>query len=247
MENPALYFPIATTLFATGFAVVVLRRYWAARDKLHLLWWGIGIALFGVGTLFESITTLAGWEEGVFRGWYISGVLLGGAPLAQGTVYLLLPRATAHRLAIALVVFVTLAAAAVLATPVDRSLAEEHRLSGEVIEWSWVRGLSPIVNTYAFIFLAGGAIVSASRYRRQAASSDRMWGNVLIAIGAILPGIGGTFTRFGVVEVLYVTELVGIVLIAIGYGYSVRERPPVAEARPAGGPAVAGASIGRQR
>ena len=60
MENPALYFPIATTLFATGFAVVVLRRYWAARDKLHLLWWGIGIALFGVGTLFESITTLAG-------------------------------------------------------------------------------------------------------------------------------------------------------------------------------------------
>ena len=183
----------------------------------------------------------------MFRGWYISGALLGGAPLAQGTVYLLLPRATAHRLAIALVVFVTLAAAAVLATPVDRSLAEEHRLSGEVIEWSWVRGLSPIVNTYAFIFLAGGAIVSASRYRRQAASSDRMWGNVLIAIGAILPGIGGTFTRFGVVEVLYVTELVGIVLIAIGYGYSVRERPPVAEARPAGGPAVAGASIGRQR
>ena len=240
MENPALYLPIGTTVFSAVFAIVVLRRYWASRDKLHLLWWGMGIALFGVGTLFESITTLAGWQEGVFRGWYISGALLGGAPLAQGTVYLLLPRATAHRLTVALIAFVTLASIAVLATPVDSAVAEEHRLSGDVIEWSWVRGLSPIVNTYAFIFLVGGAIVSALHFRKQAASSDRMWGNVLIAIGAILPGIGGTFTRFGVVEVLYVTELIGIVLIAIGYSYSVRERPPIAEARPAGGPVAAG-------
>ena len=36
-------------------------------------------------------------------------------------------------------------------------------------------------------------------------------------MGALLPGIGGTFTRFGHVEVLYVTELIGIVLIYVGY------------------------------
>ena len=44
-----------------------------------------------------------------------------------------------------------------------------------------------------------------------------MIGNTLIAIGALLPGIGGAFTRAGYVEVLYVTELVGLVLIWAGY------------------------------
>jgi hypothetical protein len=49
-----------------------------------------------------------------------------------------------------------------------------------------------------------------------------MWANVLIAVGAILPGIGGTATRLGHVEVLYVTELVGLLLTWTGYRMSVR-------------------------
>jgi len=32
-----------------------------------------------------------------------------------------------------------------------------------------------------------------------------------------LPGIGGTFTRMGYVNVLFVTELTGLILIYIGY------------------------------
>jgi hypothetical protein len=45
---------------------------------------------------------------------------------------------------------------------------------------------------------------------------------VAIAIGGILPGIGGTFTRFGHVEVLYVTELIGLVVIWVGYRLNTR-------------------------
>ncbi len=52
-----------------------------------------------------------------------------------------------------------------------------------------------------------------------------LFGNVYIAVGALLPGIGGTFTRFGYTEVLYVTELIGLVCIFIGYYYNVRTRP----------------------
>ena len=37
------------------------------------------------------------------------------------------------------------------------------------------------------------------------------------AIGALLPGIGGSFTRFGHTEVLYVTEFAGLLLIFLGY------------------------------
>ena len=46
--------------------------------------------------------------------------------------------------------------------------------------------------------------------------------NVLIAAGAILPGIGGTATRMGYTEILYVTELAGLILTWIGYRMSVR-------------------------
>jgi hypothetical protein len=38
----------------------------------------------------------------------------------------------------------------------------------------------------------------------------------LIAVGAILPGIGGSFAKVGMVEVLYVGECIGIMLIWIG-------------------------------
>lgn len=203
------------------FAVEIFRRWRLRGRPLHLLWWAAGVAIFGLGTFFEGFTAVFGWESWAFRGWYISGALLGGAPLAQGTVYLLLPKRTAHRLALAVTAYVLVAAIFVLLTPLNAALAEEHKLSGDVIEWTWVRAFSPLVNTYAFIFLVGGAVASMARFGREG-NRPRVIANCLIAVGAILPGIGGSFTRAGFVEVLYVTELVGIVLIYVGYRVSTR-------------------------
>jgi hypothetical protein len=45
---------------------------------------------------------------------------------------------------------------------------------------------------------------------------------VCIAVGALLPGIGGTFTRFGRTEVLYVTEFIGLSMIIVGYRYNIK-------------------------
>jgi len=221
MLNPVLYLPVVTTLFSLAFAALLLRR-WAARGHApHYLVWAIGVLVYGAGTFTEAFTSLFGWREGVFRAWYISGALLGGAPLAQGTVYLLLRRRTAHVLTACLVTVVAVAAACVLASPVNASLAEAHRLSGKVLAWPWVRAFSPFINTYALVFLVGGAVVSAVRYSRRRETHHRFVGNVLIAVGALLPGIGGAATRFGYVEVLYVTELIGLCLIYAGYRFNV--------------------------
>jgi hypothetical protein len=105
----------------------------------------------------------------------------------------------------------------VFLSPLDLTGVETHRLSGKVLGWSWLRLISPFINTYALVFLAGGAILSAWRFRREPTLRDRYAGNIFIASGAILPGIGGSFTRFGYVEVLYVTELLGLLLIHRGY------------------------------
>ena len=99
----------------------------------------------------------------------------------------------------------------------NKNIRYAQELARQVLEWHWVRLFSPFINTYAFIFLVGGAVLSAWRFSKNPKTRHRFIGNVLIAVGALLPGIGGTFTRFGYTEVLYITEMTGILLIFAGY------------------------------
>lgn len=234
MRSFVHYIPILTTCLTIVFAPIVFKRWQKRKPAPHLFWWALGIAMYGVGTLTESATTLFGWNEVVFRSWYISGALLGGAPLAQGTVYLMFDRTTANRMTAVLAAFILVAATAVVLSPIDYSLVETHRLTGAVMEWRWARLFSPFVNIYAAIFLIGGAALSAWRYRGDPALRHRFIGNCWIALGALLPGIGGTATRMGHTEVLYVMELIGIILIWVGYTYNVSPKER-AEAREAAG------------
>ncbi|MBA2688591.1 MAG: hypothetical protein H0U64_10855 [Gemmatimonadaceae bacterium] len=210
------YIPIVTTIVALAFAVRLFVRYREKRG-MHHLWWALGMLTYGAGTITEALTTLIGWHEPIFRAWYITGALLGGAPLAQGTVYLMLSRKKANALTLAVGFLVVVASVSVLLSPINYSLVQPHRLTGFVLGWQWVRMFSPFINLYAVIFLIGGAIISAVRYSKKSETYHRYVGNVLIAIGAILPGIGGTFTRFGMTEVLYVTELLGLLFIYAGF------------------------------
>jgi hypothetical protein len=213
------YIPILTTVVALAFTAVLVRRY-RERHGLHHLWWAIGTLTYAIGTSTESLTTLLGWHEPVFRAWYISGALLGGAPLAQGTVYLLLRRRTANLLTLLVGTVITVAAVCAVLSPINYAVVEPFRLTGRVLEWHWVRMFSPFINLYAVTFLIGGAILSALRYRHRRETYHRYVGNIFIAFGALLPGIGGAFTRFGHTEVLYVTELLGLLLIYTGFRYN---------------------------
>jgi hypothetical protein len=223
------YIPILTTFIALSLALSLARRY-RERGGPHLLWWTIGALTYAAGTSVEAAVTLLGWHEGLFRAWYITGALLGGAPLAQGAVYLHVPRRVADALSVVLVTVVIVASAFVLTVPINYDLVEAHRLTGRVMAWPWVRAFSPFINLYAFVFLVGGAVKSAVQFWRRRETRLRAEGNALIAAGALLPGIGGSFTRFGYTEVLYVTEFLGIILIYLGYRRATRA--PVAMETP---------------
>lgn len=213
-----IYFiPIGTFFMSMIFSYVLFKHYQRKKEATYILWWLIGVLTYGAGTFTESFNTLYGWTETNFRWWYITGALLGGAPLAQGSVYLLLNKKAAHFLSALLVFLVVVASVFVLLSPINYADVEPERMSGKVFIWQWVRSFSPFINIYAVVFLVGGAIASAVKYFRNTGTSIRFWGNVLIAIGAILPGIGGSYTRMGYVEVLYVTEFLGLLMIIIAY------------------------------
>ncbi len=75
---------------------------------------------------------------------------------------------------------------------------------------------SILPNTYALIFLVGGAIWSAIQYARKQQREARA-GQLADRHWRTPAGIGGSFTRFGYVEVLFVTEFIGLILIWAGY------------------------------
>ena len=56
------YLPLATTVMSAIFSWVILSRYLQKKQSRHLLWWGVGVAVYGVGTLLESMNTLLGWH-----------------------------------------------------------------------------------------------------------------------------------------------------------------------------------------
>lgn len=217
LHQAVLYLPILSTLCATFFAFVLFSRFARKGAGPHLFWWGIGMVTYGMGTFTEAFTSLVGWNETVFRFWYVAGAFLGGYPLAQGSAYLHLGRRAANRWAYFWVTVIAVASVFVFLAPIDTSLAEAHRLSGSVIQWHAVRLVSPFINTWSLIFLVGGAIVSARRFQKDVRFKGRFVGNTLIAVGGILPGIGGSLTRAGYVEGLYITELMGLILIYLGY------------------------------
>lgn len=218
------YLPVATTLLSAVFVGVLVRRRVIKGCGAHLSWWAVGVCFYGVGTALEASITLWGNTVVLNKAWYIAGALLGGYPLAQGTVYLLLQRKTAHRLTLATLPVIAAAALLVILSPVRADAMMPHKPGGAILAWRWVRLLTPPINTYAACFLVGGAALSAWRFARKRATAHRAAGNALIALGAMLPGIGGGMAKAGIVEGLYVGEFFGIILIWYGYNLCVARR-----------------------
>lgn len=212
------YIPIATALFCAFFFVELFQHWRNNPRALHLLWWTIGVFFYGAGPITEAFHSIAGYSPVNFKIWYILGAILGGAPLAQGTVYLLLKRRTANILSFCLIIIAVASIALIIFSPLKPVNDPAVKLSGTLFEWSAIRFITPFINMYAFTFLVGGAIYSAIQYSRKSLDRSRFWGNVLIAVGGLLPGIGGAASKAGGhIELLYLSALLGIAFIHAGY------------------------------
>jgi hypothetical protein len=217
------YLPILSTIITFFFAAAVFSRF-RVRHGSHLLLWCIGLVLYGIGTLTE-VVMLFTFNPIALKLWYLSGAMLTAAWLGQGTINLLVRRrGIAPTLNIALTIVSLLVVLLVFMAPImpaatsfnpDQPVSAQYKdiltRSGIVIL------LTILLNTYGTFTLVGGAIYSAYIFWRKRVLFNRMVGNILIATGAILPAMGGSFIHMGLPDFLYVSEFLGAILMYIGF------------------------------
>jgi hypothetical protein len=217
------YLPFLSTLVTFAFATAVFIRYIKRRGP-HLLMWTIGLLFYGIGTLAEVLLAFS-FSGIVLKLWYLSGAMLTAAWLGQGSVHLLIrKRGLAWTLTGILAALSLLAASLVLSaslTPAASSYDVTQAISSQykdiLTRGSLTILLTILLNIYGTLTLVGGAIYSAIIFFRKHVLVNRMIGNVLIAIGAMAPAMAGSFVKIGLVDGLYLSELVGVVLMYIGF------------------------------
>lgn len=219
--NPLAILPMISAIVSFVFAGLVFRRY-LRRKGPYLLLWSIGMIFYGIGGFCEAYYGIWGWNPLIFRLWYLFGAVLVAAWLGQGTVYLLAHKRTAHILMIILGLASVFALVRVFGATLDpaqitTSLHTGSELSGHAITSGGVRTLTPFFNLYGTVTLVGGALYSAWLFWRKRVLLHRAIGNIFIAVGAILPAFGGTFSRFGIPGALYISELLGACIMFYGF------------------------------
>ena len=224
------WLPFGSFIISFVFATFIFRRYLERRGR-HLLLWSIGMVFYGIGGFCEAHYGAFGWNALVFRLWYLFGAILVAAWLGQGTVYLLARRKWANWLTALLALGSLYGLVRVFGAELDPDLMTTSvhtgsELSGHAIVTSGVRMLTPMFNLYGTVALVGGAAWSAWLFWRKRILLHRTIGNILIAVGAMLPAFGGAFSRMGVSSALYVGELLGAILMFIGF---IRATTPMQE------------------
>ncbi len=215
------YISILSTAVTFFFAIAVFERY-RRRKGTHLLLWGIGLVFYGLGTLTEAIMLFT-FHPLVLKIWYLTGAMLTAAWLGQGTVHLLVrKRGVATTLLMFLIIVSVIAAILVLTAPIEPVAYNFNQPASAQYQEILVRSgaitfLTIFLNIYGTLALVGGAIYSAYIFWRTRVLANRMIGNILIAVGALMPAMGGTFIRAGLADWLYLSEFLGAVLMYVGF------------------------------
>ena len=80
--------PSLTAVLAIVFAIALVDQ-WRERRQTFQLVWAIGMAFFGVAAACEAIAAAAGWNETLYRTWYLTGAVWTAGWLGLGSAFLL--------------------------------------------------------------------------------------------------------------------------------------------------------------
>jgi hypothetical protein len=150
--------PLGSSLLSLVFAAMVVDQ-WVQRRQAFQLVWAIGLLWYGISAGCEFVGSAFGWNETLYRAWYLIGALFVAAYLGAGTVYLLSKTRFGYFVGVTFVIGGAL------------SLAATARYPG-----------SATAGTVTFVvaLLGGIAVIAATAVRRRLAAH--------IAMGVLLVG-----------------------------------------------------------
>jgi hypothetical protein len=218
------YISILSTVVVAFFAYSVLNRY-RQRGGTHLLLWGVGLIFFGLGVFGEAVLLFT-FDQWILKLWYLSGAMLTAAWLGQGTIHLLVRKGKIAPILTGLLTILSLTALyLILTAPISAAAAAGYNIYlpaseqyKEILDRSGLMTVLTIfLNIYGTVALVGGAIYSSFLFWRKRILANRMTGNILIAAGALMPALGGTFLRVGLPDWLYLSNFLGAIIMFAGF------------------------------
>ncbi len=86
--DPRAVLPVLTSVLALAFAIALFDQWRERRGGFQLIW-TFGMLFYGVGAGCEAIAAAAGWNEALYRTWYLTGAAWTAGWLGLGTAFLL--------------------------------------------------------------------------------------------------------------------------------------------------------------
>ncbi|MBA3275878.1 MAG: hypothetical protein H0T72_08790 [Chloroflexia bacterium] len=240
--NLVIVFPIVCSMLSALCGAVILRDA-LTRPRSDKIVWAIAFAMFALAAGADAAGIAFGWSHWLAKLYYATGPALVVAFLAIGQLYLLFP-GTMRRFGVGLTLLVTaLWVSLVVNAPIDNSrLATDGwdaiERGGEMV------AVTILINSVGTAIIVGGTAWSVWRYRRRGVHRQRMIGCGLICAGTLVVAAGGSLTRLGHYEYLYIAMAIGVSMIFGGVLVSRRpEREVVQSSAVASGVALDGAVV----
>ncbi len=226
--QPAASSPLWLELFPLAAAGISLLLVWVMAGRLrkkirpHEGAWVIAFGMFALAATIQVWGDFVGWTATLARLYYVLGATLVVGWLGLGTWLLLARKAWLQQIGIWVVLLLTgLGFGLVMLTPVNESIlvAEGwHALEKPAA----LTIITIATNSLGTAILVGGAIWSAWTFWRKRIMLQRMYGLILIAAGAMVVAAGGSLTRLGHQQYLYIAMSIGIGLMFWGYLKTIR-------------------------
>jgi hypothetical protein len=86
--NPNVLLPLLSSVVSFIFAAAVLAQ-WSRRHRAFQLVWAVGLLWYGVSAGTEFLGSAFGWNDALYRAWYLIGAFFVAAYLGAGTIVLL--------------------------------------------------------------------------------------------------------------------------------------------------------------
>ncbi len=86
--DATIVLPAVTSVLALIFSVALFDQWRVRRGSFQLIW-GFGMLFYGIAAGAEALAGIGGWNEGLYRTWYLTGAVWTAGWLGLGTAFLL--------------------------------------------------------------------------------------------------------------------------------------------------------------